>query len=234
MLIVLAMISFLQMYEIRELYHKKSQPIPLIALILNIPLFLTAALLSYQHVYAVFLAILIIIMGIDLFRNRINNSWNRFSLIFFALFYSACLIAAVYRIRMFSQGHFLVIGLISLIWFTDTFAYFIGKTFGRRRNIFAASPDKSLEGFIGGFIFSGLGAYGLYLLFDLSYREIIIYTIAVGIFGQMGDLFESMLKRDIGVKDSSDFLPGHGGILDRFDSLTLAAPVFYLIYYFWK
>jgi phosphatidate cytidylyltransferase len=100
---------------------------------------------------------------------------------------------------------------------------------GKHRNIFAASPKKSIEGFISGFVAAFIAAYLLGILFGYTNVQIIAMAVAAGIFGQFGDLFESILKRDAGVKDSSNLLPGHGGILDRFDSLLIAAPVLYLL-----
>ncbi len=119
-----------------------------------------------------------------------------------------------------------------MIWITDSAAYFVGRAIGKHKGIFKASPNKSLEGFLAGTFFSFVGSYFMMKFMGLSLPQAIAVAISGGIFGQMGDLFESILKRDAGVKDSSNVLPGHGGILDRFDSLLLAAPVFYVILYF--
>ena len=92
--------------------------------------------------------------------------------------------------------------LLIAIWASDTFAYFVGRSFGKRNIVPTISPNKTLEGFIGGFI-----------------------GITVGILAPLGDLFESKLKREANKKDSGTLLPGHGGVLDRFDSLLFAAPL---------
>jgi phosphatidate cytidylyltransferase len=123
----------------------------------------------------------------------------------------------------------MLLGLMVTIWVTDSAAYFLGMSFGKHRNIFAASPQKSIEGFISGIIAAFITAFLLGMLFGYTNVQIIAMAVAAGIFGQFGDLFESILKRDAGVKDSSNLLPGHGGILDRFDSLLFAAPVLYLL-----
>lgn len=107
---------------------------------------------------------------------------------------------------------------------------------GKHRNIFAVSPKKSLEGFLAGILFAFIGAYVLYLCFRgvVDLKLLYLGAVAAGLFGQFGDLAESLLKRDIGVKDSSNIIPGHGGMLDRFDSFIVAAPVFYALVYFFQ
>jgi phosphatidate cytidylyltransferase len=94
----------------------------------------------------------------------------------------------------------------------------------------AASPNKSWEGAIAGVFAALLVPVVLRLLglFDFTGWDVVAFAIAVGVFGQAGDLLESLMKREAGVKDSSQFLPGHGGLLDRFDSLFLATPALYL------
>jgi phosphatidate cytidylyltransferase len=123
----------------------------------------------------------------------------------------------------------MIIALLVLIWITDTFAYFIGMTLGKHRNIFIVSPNKSLEGFIAGIAFAFGFAFLFYKMGFLALKPALFAAFSAGIIGQFGDLFESLLKRDFGVKDSSSLLPGHGGLLDRFDSLMFAAPMFYFL-----
>ena len=171
----------------------------------------------------------ILSMGKDVFANKLSGSIKRVSLAIFGLVYSSVFIALLYNIRLMQKGNYLVILLIVLIWITDTFAYFTGMLLGKHRNIVSASPNKSLEGFIGGFLFSFAASIGAYFILPIEMKQAIFAAISAGIFGQFGDLLESMIKRDAGVKDSSHIIPGHGGILDRFDSLIIAAPVFYFL-----
>ena len=122
----------------------------------------------------------------------------------------------------------LVLLLVST-WFCDSGAYFVGRSFGRHKLLVRVSPNKTIEGAIGGFVFSSLPLV-LIRLFgwgEPSLVEYLLLPISVGIFGQAGDLLESLVKREAGVKDSSQLIPGHGGILDRFDSLLLSTPVFF-------
>lgn len=123
-----------------------------------------------------------------------------------------------------------IMGSIFLIWASDTGAYMVGSKFGKHRLFERISPKKSWEGLAGGIMFSLLAAYLISLVFmELSFASWMILAIIVVITGTLGDLVESMLKRSLNVKDSGTFLPGHGGILDRFDGLFIAAP-FILLY----
>lgn len=120
--------------------------------------------------------------------------------------------------------------LFGLLWVGDTAAMGIGKWLGKHKLAPTVSPNKTVEGFIGGIV--GALAIGV-LMYFWKFQEIGIYhmlALAVGcsVFGQLGDLVESMWKRSLGIKDSSPIIPGHGGVLDRFDSLLFAAPFVYL------
>lgn len=120
-------------------------------------------------------------------------------------------------------------GMLFMIWANDTGAYLFGITLGKNRLFERISPKKSWEGFVGGLLVAMISAYVLSLFFNsLNAMNWIIISIIVVIFGTYGDLVESMLKRSKGVKDSGNILPGHGGALDRFDGLLIAAPLVYL------
>lgn len=124
---------------------------------------------------------------------------------------------------------FAIIGVFILIWVNDTFAYLIGKKFGKNKLFEAVSPKKTIEGFIGGLIFTLIFAFILsksFLFF--TFENWIIIAIIVSIFGTIGDLLESKLKRIAKVKDSGTIMPGHGGLLDRLDSVIFVSPIVYL------
>lgn len=112
-------------------------------------------------------------------------------------------------------------------WANDTFAYFVGSRFGRRKLCPAISPAKTIEGSIGGMFGSMLAIIVLGLLFNLPVNHSMVMGILVGVAAPIGDLSESAIKRFAGVKDSGKLLPGHGGILDRFDSILFTVPVIY-------
>jgi phosphatidate cytidylyltransferase len=121
--------------------------------------------------------------------------------------------------------------LIVLIWVNDIFAYLSGKIIGRHPLSSSISPGKTIEGFIGGLTFSILSAYIISMFMDnASTLNWMIIGASVSITATIGDLFESKLKREAGVKDSGSIFPGHGGMLDRFDSLLFSAPVFLFLH----
>lgn len=126
-----------------------------------------------------------------------------------------------------------LLGMFIIIWTSDTFAYLTGRKFGKRRLFERISPKKSWEGSIGGLVFALIAA-SIISYFDDAHNLVFWLTTApiLVVFGTIGDLVESMLKRNLEVKDSGTILPGHGGILDRFDAVLFAAPfvfVFHLI-----
>jgi phosphatidate cytidylyltransferase len=119
--------------------------------------------------------------------------------------------------------------LLSVIWANDIAALAIGKTLGKRLLAPVLSPKKTWEGAAAGLL-GGIGvaaAFQFFLFRDLPIRDVMIASVLIGIFGQLGDLAESMIKRAAAVKDSSHLIPGHGGVLDRLDSLLFAIPVLY-------
>jgi phosphatidate cytidylyltransferase len=116
-----------------------------------------------------------------------------------------------------------------LVWVNDTFAYLIGKNFGKQKLFESVSPKKTVEGFLGGLFFACLTSYIVYLFNkDLSSTNWLFLAIIISVFGTLGDLIESKFKRQAKVKDSGVLMPGHGGLLDRLDSIIFAAPFIYL------
>jgi len=119
----------------------------------------------------------------------------------------------------------ILIGLFIIMWSNDIFAYLIGSKFGKNRLFEKHSPKKSWEGSIGGFIFALIAAYVLSIFYNqLSSINWLILGAIIAISGTFGDLAESLLKRNAGVKDSGNLFPGHGGVLDRFDAVLFATP----------
>lgn len=131
---------------------------------------------------------------------------------------------------VYTWGGWTIISILASIWMCDTLAYFGGLSMGRHKLFPRVSPNKSWEGAVWGFI----GAVGTmvfvqqYHLPYLQLHQAVVMGVLIGVFGQIGDLIESLLKRDAGVKDSSSMIPGHGGFFDRFDSLIFVSPLLYL------
>jgi phosphatidate cytidylyltransferase len=138
-----------------------------------------------------------------------------------------------------SWGRNLMLLLFLVIWADDTFAYLVGRAIGRKILFPSISPNKTLEGSVAGFVGSLLVAWGFASLFwqTASLKTVILLAGLVALSGQMGDLAESAMKRGANLKDSGSVLPGHGGVLDRVDSLLFGAPVLWLtlvIMDFWR
>ncbi|GAA4277649.1 phosphatidate cytidylyltransferase [Aquimarina mytili] len=123
----------------------------------------------------------------------------------------------------------IIAGAFLITWTNDSFAYLVGKNFGKHKLLERISPKKTIEGFVGGFIFSILAGY-LIAIFShtLSITIWLIISIIMSIFGTLGDLIQSKFKRQAGVKDSGTIMPGHGGIYDRLDSVLFASPFLYV------
>jgi phosphatidate cytidylyltransferase len=120
--------------------------------------------------------------------------------------------------------------LILTVALSDTFQYYCGRAFGRRLLAPVISPKKTIEGAMGGYLGSaiGLGVLGHWWLPQMGLTARLVLAVAVASAGIVGDLFESSLKRSVGMKDASAVIPGHGGVLDRIDALIFATPVFYI------
>ncbi len=125
----------------------------------------------------------------------------------------------------------IIIGIFILIWTNDTFAYIVGKSIGKNKLFERISPKKTIEGFIGGFVFSVLvGVLIAKYYVQTSVFVWIMTALIVSVFGMLGDLVESKFKRIANIKDSGNIMPGHGGILDRLDSVIFVAPFLFLFY----
>jgi len=136
------------------------------------------------------------------------------------------------RMLDFYGANYAIICLV-LVWVSDTFAFFGGKLFGRHKLAERISPKKTWEGSIIGFAFVLVSGVVIWKFFypDFTVWHWLSVTLIVGFFAQIGDLFESNLKRSVKVKDSSNLIPGHGGALDRFDSILFAVPALYIFLY---
>lgn len=154
---------------------------------------------------------------------------------FWGIIYTGGLAGYLVATRMLPGGFYYILFLLIVIWSNDVFAYLWGSRYGRRLLAPAISPKKTMEGMIAGLLASMSAGIVLALFIPddlISIQMGISLGFLTGLTGTLGDLTQSALKRSAGVKDSGDLLPGHGGILDRFDSLFFAAPFFYIYSYY--
>lgn len=134
----------------------------------------------------------------------------------------------IYKLPNSGAEWLIITGMFLIIWSNDSFAYLSGRFFGKHRLFERISPKKTWEGSIGGFIFAILAGVLFAYFTDQRYLLWIVGAIIISIGGVVGDLIESKFKRIAEVKDSGNIMPGHGGILDRFDAIMFAAPFFYI------
>ena len=135
------------------------------------------------------------------------------------------------QLKNLEHGNILILTVLVMVWAADCGAYFAGRAFGKSRLAPNVSPKKTLEGVVGGILLALFISAGIALWNDFSFARglgLMMLTVITVLVSVLGDLWESVLKRERGIKDSSNLLPGHGGILDRVDSLTAAVPVFTL------
>jgi len=153
-----------------------------------------------------------------------------------AFLYIPFLLMHLVMLRQTAYGVQWLLVLMLIVMTNDSAAYYTGSAFGKRRLYPLVSPKKSIEGSLGGLAGSIGGTmiakFGFF--HQMGFRDAIVTAVVIGILGQAGDLFESLLKRSFGVKDSGTIIPGHGGVLDRLDSIIFAAPAlyFYVIFFF--
>ncbi|BAR49643.1 phosphatidate cytidylyltransferase [Tannerella forsythia KS16] len=185
-----------------------------------------------EIIYAPYLLFLIFILIAGLYHKR-ENPVNRWAMTLFLQFYCAGLFSML-NFVMFDpvdKTYHPYYGLLIFIfiWLNDTGAYIVGTAFGKHRLFPRVSPMKSWEGFAGGLVIAWIAALALAGSYpEVSWYHWTAFATMIVVFGTWGDLVESLIKRTYGVKDSGILLPGHGGILDRFDSMMLATPAIWL------
>ena len=205
-------------------------------LYLTFPLYLSLFILSkYPEFQLVFLIIIVttnVLLGFSLLKKKFFSFSilkNRFVGHFYlvgslVIFFSMSNVLGTY-------DPLIILSFLSLIWISDSAAYVFGVSFGKRPLLKSVSPKKSIEGFIGGVIFSILLSLVFSFYININFRMVqwLIIAVVTSVLGTLGDLVQSQFKREAGVKDSGKWLPGHGGLYDRMDSIIFAAPFIYLL-----
>lgn len=231
-----ALISFISSWELGRFFLNKGIKPLKVTMYMSAFCSLIVQSFGVGYLFHYLLLCFVLILLVELFRNRknpINNiAGNMFNLIYTGVFF-ALLVSLLQN-----YGPYMIIFLYAAIWCTDIFAYLGGMTcykfFSTHKLFVRVSPKKTIEGAVSGFIGALIVVYSLFKVLEpniaeLEWKQVLIVTVLAGIFGQIGDLVESLLKRDCEIKDSSQIIPGHGGILDRFDSLLFITPLVFLI-----
>ncbi|XXM73551.1 phosphatidate cytidylyltransferase [Lysinibacillus sphaericus] len=185
--------------------------------------------IGYSKIELAFFAILIFLTFTVITKNRFTFDDVAYALL--SVLYVGIGYFYFMEIRFLENGANLIFYALFIIWATDSGAYFIGKAIGKKKLWPHISPNKTIEGFFGGVVCAIIVGVIMTFFSDLnmSIPKLIVVTAILSIFGQMGDLVESALKRHYKVKDSGRLLPGHGGMLDRFDSLLFVLPLLYFL-----
>ncbi len=218
------------MYEFYKVTKVKGyKPIELIGYILCIGYNIYISIgLDMEIVVGVFLLVVFLLMIVPVLNTEVN--FIDVALTILPCFYVAVFFSFILLISMMDNGKYLLWLIFISSWCCDTLAYYFGRAFGKHKLIPKVSPKKTVEGSLGGLLGSVIGCtvYGFIISkygVNIALYHYVILGILGGIFGQFGDLVASSIKRNAGVKDYSNLIPGHGGILDRFDSILFAAVV---------
>jgi phosphatidate cytidylyltransferase len=168
------------------------------------------------------------------------------SLTVFGVLYTGAMLSFAYLLRYHqyaigrAAGVALLVLVLALVWISDTAAYFVGKAIGKRKLLPSVSPGKTIAGAVGAIVVCGIASWALVRFVMVPYAQLglrpvlaIIFGIAISVATQLGDLAESLMKREAGMKDSSRIIPGHGGVLDRIDGMLFALPVAYWLLSAW-
>ena len=224
LLILLSTLELLSLSKIQQ-----AEPIPyllpvgIILLILNI-----TSIISIDKI-SILILICLLTLIIEIFRDKKKPLLN-ITIINFGMIWLGLMFSSLITLRLIPDyGLVTTIFIFLSVWVCDTFAFVFGSKFGKNKIVPLVSPNKSWEGSIAGF----LGSFILMLLFyynnlfesRLNFFDLLCLSIITGMLSQLGDFAESLFKREAGVKDTSDYLQGHGGVLDRFDSMIIAAPL---------
>lgn len=186
-------------------------------------------LTSYSKLELVFIMVILLLVYSVLVKNKFT--FDDVGFVILSAFYVGMGFHYFIETRNADAGLEYVIFALLIVWTTDSGAYFTGRKIGKTKLWPEISPNKTVEGFVGGIIIAVIFAIGMQLVTPIasSFVLLIIVAIISSIFGQMGDLVESAIKRHYNVKDSGNILPGHGGILDRFDSLLFVLPLLHFL-----
>lgn len=226
--IILSSIALWEFYKMLEIKYRRVYKV--LGLLLSLLMFVSC-FYTLESWFIYLLAFGLVVLFLIQFTIKTNeNACLSIALTILGLIYITVPFLFVIKIRLLTGGVFFITYFILVTKATDIGAYLVGMKFGKNKLIPRISPNKSMEGFIGGIIFALIFAYlgVLYYPNYLNLKYVPAIGLILGLFAQVGDLAESVLKRDCGFKDSGKVLPGLGGILDLVDSMLLSLPFYYL------
>jgi phosphatidate cytidylyltransferase len=232
--ILASLFEFYNLFRLKKLFPQKTLGI-LLALIISTSFYFANFPLELALFLCLLLSGLYYVISFNTLEKLVTFPTS-VSLTIFGPLYLSFTLNYFYPLRE-ERGPFYIYFLFAVIFLGDTGAYFFGKLWGRRKMVPMASPRKTWEGSFGGILFAVLGALlaRQVLLRSVPLWKALVSGVLIHAVAQLSDPLESLFKRGVGVKDSSKVLPGHGGVLDRIDSLILGAPFFYyLIKFFWS
>lgn len=184
--------------------------------------------------FSVGFPVVLVIFMQKLFDKNERNPMMTLGLTFLGIIYIVLPFCLVHGIAIHA-GFRVVFGIVGLVWINDIFAYFAGRSFGRHKLFERVSPNKTWEGFAGGAVATLIVAFWLsFGLTSLNVYQWLVLGAVIAPIGTLGDLVESMIKRSLSIKDSGAIMPGHGGLLDRIDSLVFVFPVATALILIWK
>jgi phosphatidate cytidylyltransferase len=225
---IIAILAFIELWYIVK--SRDYRPSLILGLVLTLFLLFLKNILdsqSFSYAHTVFTLLFFLIILEHFFLKLTKNSIMNIALTIFMCVYIGHLLSFFIEIMGLKNGSILLTFSLFSTWISDIFAYLIGVYFGKNHPFPYLSPNKTLEGAIGGIFGGGICSLAFYSTIPIKLPILFLLGIIAAIFGQMGDLFESLIKRNFGVKDSGKLIPGHGGILDCIDSILFSIPILF-------
>lgn len=229
---LLTVVSLIGMYEFMKVYSLEKSPFAVLNYLGTVAIYVMLYAEQSQFLFPFIILLLMVTLSIYVICFPTYKDYD-VAKSFFGFMYISILLSYVFRIRALESGILLCFFILISSWGNDVFAYFIGSAIGKHKFSPKVSPNKSVEGFIGGVLGAGLLGYLYALIFSKGIPFSGLYCAIIAAVGSIpaviGDLAASAIKRDNKIKDYSNLIPGHGGMVDRIDSVLFTAPITYYL-----
>ncbi|MDD3279473.1 MAG: phosphatidate cytidylyltransferase [Lachnospiraceae bacterium] len=227
-LLIISLIGAFELYRAMHVHEGKLNSLEIISYLGIVLYYLSITMQESRYHTCAMILCLILILFIYVFSYPKYHA-NQIMAAFFGIIYVAVMLSYIYQIRRLPDGKFMVWLVFLCSWGCDTCAYCVGVLFGKHKMAPVLSPKKSIEGAVGGVVGAALlGFIFQWITVGMSYEYAVICAIG-GLISMIGDLAASAIKRNMDIKDYGKLIPGHGGILDRFDSVIITAPIIYYL-----